>query len=78
MAVHALRRGAHAALVAVFANAAVEAKAALYTELGVSLICDPDGRVQVETRPRGVTLVSEGDSKTNPRAPAAGRFNIAA
>lgn len=43
-------------IVAVLADADVEDKSALYTELGVSLTYHPDGRVQAETRPRGVEV----------------------
>jgi hypothetical protein len=65
-------------IVAVLSDADVEDKAALYTELGVSLTHHPDGRVQVETRPRGVEGRVGGGTRTlTPRGSAVGEFTIA-
>ena len=44
----------------VIANASPTDKAALYKELGIELIYQPDGRLLVEARPRRLSVCVEG------------------
>ncbi len=47
-------------IVNVLDHADIADKADLYEQLGVELTYHPDGRVSVESQPRGVNVVSEG------------------
>jgi hypothetical protein len=53
-------------IVSVLAEADADDRAEVYQQLGVELVCHPDGRVAVEALPRGLNVRVGGPSWTRP------------